>query len=187
MGEKRRKKGEREKADRGELLNNIFFIQMKSYCSSLAIWRVKWRVVEAPFLHFGSPHMEIESQMNHCWRYSKRRLSISYNTGWYDRYLLYQYVGWYLITLRNVSIQIPDCIEMYLLYWVIFRVSAEKWIPDRYYTYSINLSLSNSFFLLDSSTAPLHTPPQVLTPLLFSRSWRPFLGLTELPLFGVSF
>ena len=116
-----------------------------------------------------------------CW--VKRRLSISYNTGWYDRYLLYQYVGRYQITLWNVSIQILDCIEMYLLYGVIFRVSAEKWILDRYYTYSINLSLSNSFFLLDSSTAPLHTPPQVLTQLLFSRSWRPYLDLTELSLF----
>ena len=45
---------------------NSNFSFVKNYCNILTIWRGKWRAVEVLFLHFGSLHVEIESQIGHC-------------------------------------------------------------------------------------------------------------------------
>ena len=88
--ERKKKKGlnrpvKNNKQTGWRVYNNFSFV--KTYCNILAIWRVGWRVAGTINLHFGSPHVEIQSQKAHCWRCSKRReeRNVYINLSWEER------------------------------------------------------------------------------------------------------
>ncbi len=54
------------KQTRWRVFSNFSFV--KSYCSILVIWRVRWKVAGAINLYFGFPYVEIQTQKAHCWK-----------------------------------------------------------------------------------------------------------------------
>ena len=56
-------------------------------------------------------------------------LSILYCTDWYDRYLSYRSMNWYINNPWNVLVKILIDTGRYQMYWQISAVPGEKWKP----------------------------------------------------------